>query len=307
MCMAASVAQDAATADQTTVTQLVTGLPVAAKAFTGLELASTRMVWQSSLPASRSSRSLVRPWYSNDAMRLKIALALATLALPAGAYGQQLQSPASQPPAQAAAPASSEALLEIYQIDLNPSGTAFALGKPVLQDGAYVFKAWPDQVVAHLDQSKVKKITPRTKDINQMVVYQLDLVPSGRMIARENPKLQGKTYVFHTWRDGTLMSLRSSDVQKVTKVTGLAAFKIQQELRGASLNANLPMQGGTATVLPGSPSPDAAAAPAPTPGQGNWSYNGTVGITDAYAPPSAVVSSPGDVPKAAPAPTPPPR
>jgi hypothetical protein len=103
------------------------------------------------------------------------------------------------------------------------------------------------------------------------------------------------------------MSLRQSDVQKVSKVTGVAAFRIQQEERGASLNANLPMQGGTATVLPGAPSPDPAAAPAPTPGQGNWSYQGTAGITDAYAPPSAVVSSPGDVPKAAPQPTPEPR
>jgi hypothetical protein len=32
--------------------------------------------------------------------------------------------------------------------------------------------------------------------------------------------------------------------------TQLAAFKIQQEERGASLNANLPMQVGTATVIP---------------------------------------------------------
>ena len=66
------------------------------------------------------------------------------------------------------------------------------------------------------------------------------------------------------------------------------------------------MQGGTATIIPvAEPAP--AAGPAPADAQGNWSYQGQPGVTDAYAPPSAVVSSPGDVPKAAPQPTPPPR
>ena len=89
---------------------------------------------------------------------------------------------------------------------------------------------------------------------------------------------------------------------------GVAAFRIQQEERGASLNANLPMEGGTATVLPGAPAePVPAAGTAPTPAPGNWMYQGVPGVTDAYAPPSATVSSPGDVPKAAPQPTPPPR
>ena len=198
-------------------------------------------------------------------------------------------------------------MLEIYQIDLDPSGTAFALGKPVLEGDAYVFKAWPDRAVAHLKQSKVKKITQRTKNIEQEVVYQIDLVPSGRKIAREEPKLKGTTYTFHTWRDGTLMSLRQADVLKVTKVTGVAAFKIQQEERGASLNADLPMQGGGTVTILNTPA-DAPPAPAPDPAPaGNWTYQGQPGVTDGYAPPSAVVASPGDVPKAAPQPTPQPR
>ena len=247
-------------------------------------------------------------------MRCPTALTLATLMLSAGVLGQQPGDPAAtQPkpvtaaPGGTQAPAKSEGSLAIYQIDLDPSGTAFALGKPVLEGDVYVFKAWPDRAVARLAQTKVKKITQRTKNLDEEVVYQIDLVPSGRMIARENPTRKGTTYVFHTWRDGTLMSLRQADVRAVTKVTGLAAFKIQQEERGAALNANLPMQGGgSVKVLPGAPDPAPAAGAAPGPAQGNWSYQGAPGITDAYAPPSAVVSSPGDVPKAAPAPTPPP-
>jgi hypothetical protein len=196
-------------------------------------------------------------------------------------------------------------LVEIYQIDLNPSGTAFAFGKPVLEGNSYVITAWPDRTTVRVDKSKVKKITQRTKNPEDEVVYQIDLVPTGRMIARENPTLKGTNYVFHTWRDGTLMSLRQSDVKKVTKVTGIAAFKIQQEERGAALNANLPMQGGgTVTILPGEPAPSTQTneAPQQQPPAGQWGY--PAGISEANPPPSAVVSSPGDVPKAAPTPQP---
>ncbi len=163
-----------------------------------------------------------------------------------------------------------------------------------------------ERTLVHLDPSKVKTITQRTKDLEHELVYQIDLVPTGRMIARENPTLKGTTYVFKTWRDGTLISMRQTDVRKITKVTGVAAFRIQQEERGAALNADLPMQGGTATILPVPGSAPGTGA-GPTPGPGNWSYQGAPGVTDAYAPPSAVVGSPGDVPKAAPQPTPPPR
>ena len=124
------------------------------------------------------------------------------------------------------------------------------------------------------------------------------------MISRENPTLKGKTYVFHTWRDGTLMSLRQEDVRTITRLVGLPAFRVQQEETGAARIDNLPMQvGGTVQIL----STVDEAAPAPTsaePAGGNWSYEGAPGVTDAYAPPSAVVSSPGDAPKAAPTPKP---
>ncbi len=247
-------------------------------------------------------------------MRRMTVLAIVTLLISAGSRAQQAAGPAGAPTkaapevgSQAPADPKSEALLAIYQIDLDPSGTAFALGKPVLEGGAYVFKAWPERTMVRLDPSKVKKITQRTKDLDHEVVYQIDLVPTGRMIARENPTLKGTTYVFKTWRDGTLMSMRQADIRKITKVTGIAAFRIQQEERGAALNADLPMQGGgNVRVIPAA-EPAPAAQAAPPPAQGNWTYQGQPGVTDAYAPPSAVVDSPGDVPKAAPQPTPQPR
>ena len=246
-------------------------------------------------------------------MRSLAAPALAGLLLSAGVLAQQSSEPVAPRPRATPAVGTTQAatgteMLEIWQIDLDPSGTGFALGKPVLEGDVYVFKVWPERETARLPKSKVKKITQRTKNLDQEVVYQIDLVPTGRMIAREEPKLKGTTYTFHNWKAGALMSLRQADVQKITKVTGMAAFKIQQEERGASLNGTLPMQGGgTVTILPGGPADAAPAAPAPAPATGNWTYQGQPGVTDGYAPPSAVVASPGDVPKAAPQPTPQPR
>jgi hypothetical protein len=189
-----------------------------------------------------------------------------------------------------------------------PTGFGFAFGKPRLEENVYVMTVWPDRATVRVPKERVAKITPRTKELSEFTVYRIDLVPSGRMVARENPTLKNKTYVFTTWRDGNVMSLRQQDVRAVTKVTGLDAFKIQQEEKGAKLIANLPMEGGgQVLVLPG----DAPAAP-PDPGPpadgggaaapGNWIFYGTPGVTDAFAPPSAVVSSPGDVPRAAPTP-----
>ncbi len=63
-------------------------------------------------------------------------------------------------------------------------------------------------------QATIKKITRLTKDLSKETVYQIDLVPSSRMIAREKPKLQTGTYVFHAFKNGTFMSLRQADVKK---------------------------------------------------------------------------------------------
>ena len=193
--------------------------------------------------------------------------------------------------------------LEIYQIDLVPSGTGFALSKPVLDGDKYVFIVWPDRATIRLAKERVKSITPRTKEMSAFAVYQIDLVPTGRMIAKEAPTLKGTTYTFRTWRDHTLISMRQADVKKVTKLTGLDAFRVQQEERGATLTANLPMQGTDDVQIINAPPPDPSQASAgsssSTSGSMYWIYDGVPGITDAYAPPNATVAYPGDVPKAA--------
>jgi hypothetical protein len=193
--------------------------------------------------------------------------------------------------------------LEIYQIDLVPSGTGFALSKPVLEGDKYVFIVWPDRATIRLAKERVKSITPRTKEMSTFAVYQIDLVPSGRMISKEAPTLKGTTYTFRTWRDNTLISMRQADVKKVTQLTGLAAFRVQQEERGAKLTANLPMQGTDDVQIINSPPPEpsqASAGASSTSSNGMyWIYDGIPGMTTGYAPPNATVAYPGDVPKAA--------
>lgn len=239
-------------------------------------------------------------------------LAALVLAAPLGAQ----QAPSAKPapalqggptaaptPAPAGAP---KAPLVIYQVDLVPTGHAFAIGKPRTIGNAYFFVVWPERTTVKVPKDKVKNISPRTNDLNQEVVYQVDLVPTGKIIAGGEPVLKGTTYTFKKWLGGDLMSLRQSDVAKITKLTGLDAFRAQQQEKGAARIDDLPMEGtGNVTVIPGAEpvSPQDVPPPAQD-SQGNWLYQGQPGVSDAWAPPSAVQQSPGDVPKAAPIPTP---
>ena len=60
--------------------------------------------------------------------------------------------------------------------------------------------------------------------------------------------------MFHTWREGKLLSVRKTDVQKITRVTGLEAFKIHLQQLGAKAIGNMAMEGGgSVRVLPGGP------------------------------------------------------
>jgi hypothetical protein len=220
-------------------------------------------------------------------MRYAAAFVSLALVFSTGAQGQQPPTPGPVEP------------LEVYQIDLVPTGSGFALTKPVLEGDVYVFKVWPDRATVRLPKSKVKNMVRRTKDVNDQVVYQIDLVPSGQIFSRDNPTLKGTTYEFHRWRGGTLMSLRKSDVKKITRVAGLDAFRLHLQLFGAKPIANLPMEGGTATMAPAAPSDAATVSDAVTYGQPtNWLYFGVPGVTDAWAPPPAVIDAPGDVPRA---------
>jgi hypothetical protein len=231
-------------------------------------------------------------------MKRHAGIAVALMLLAVSLCAQQAaaqQPPASKAPAQ-------QPSLEIYQIDLVPSGTGFALAKPILEGDMYVLTVFPDRATVRVPKDRIKAITLRTKEMNAYAMYQIDLLPSGKMYAKDAPTLNGTTYTFRTWRDNTLISMRKSDVKAVTKLTGLAAFKAQQEERGAKLTANLPMQGTDNVQIINSPPPDprqvSSGSSPSTSGGTYWIYDGVPGITDAYAPPNATVAYPGDVPKA---------
>jgi hypothetical protein len=221
-------------------------------------------------------------------MRHALVIAVAALSLATRVPAQASPTQASQSP-----PAP-----EIYQIDLVPAGTGFALTKPVLEGDVFVFQAWPDRVTVRLPMSKVKKMVPRTNEMNKNPVWQIDLAPTGQMFSRDNPELKGTSYQFHRWSGGALMSVRQADVKKITRLSGPEALKIYLQHFGAKPIANLPMEGGTVSGgLPAAAAPQ-GSAPGGYSGPVNWIYEGTPGADDAWGPPNAVVSQPGDVPKA---------
>ena len=197
----------------------------------------------------------------------------------------------------------------MYRLKLNPSGSMISLDKPVLLHGKYVFHAWPHGEQTALRQAVVLSVAPLTGP--QKTIYQVDLAPSGRLFARDNPVLKGTSYVFHTYRDGTLQSLRQTDVVRVTALTGDAAFWAQQGIEGESAIGDLAIQGTDKVVVIGTPPASNSSQAGPrnmnevsgsgTPGisgapAGNWSYQGTPGTADAWGPANATVASPGDVP-----------
>src|SRR5215467_11864343 len=181
--------------------------------------------------------------------------------------------------------------VEIYQVNLIPTGMGFAVGKPVLDGDFYVFKALPEKQQVRVSKDRVRNITLRIADLNAETVYEIRLLPSGRMLSKEQPVLKNGAWQFHTWKDDQLMSMRQRDVKEVVALQGLAAFKAKQEEKGARLIGNLAMQDGqyqSVGTAPADPSAAPAAASAPT-GPSNWIYEGAPGISDAYAPANAVI------------------
>lgn len=216
--------------------------------------------------------------------------------------GQQPPGTSSQGPA---LPGPDAAATSIHQIDLEPTGSMFSMDKPVLEGDTYVFRSFPEKTVARLPKSRVKKITQRSRDLDKELVFQIELNPTGTMLAKDEPVLKGNSYQFHAWKGGNLMTLRKADLKKVNRLQGLEAFKAQEiELGSVALQGEANFKSGV--VPAGSGAPGAAPAQGGTQGTGNWTYQGVPGSTDAYAPASGTVAKPGDVPKA-PEPTKPPR
>ncbi len=236
-------------------------------------------------------------------MRNRVAFLAGLFVLSASATAQNPPAPAPSP-ASTPQPAAVEAPYSIHQIDLEPAGTAFSLDKPRLEGDYWVFTSIPDRQLTRVKKERVKKITPRSHDLSKEVVWRVDLLPQGSILSKDEPKQKSGGYTITTWKEGTLMSIRKTEVKSVTKLVGLDAFKAQQlELGSFVLEGEIPENAGQARVHGGSPAPGGApAAGGAAQGSGSWTYQGKPGVTDAYAPPNAVQSRPGDVPKAAPTP-----
>lgn len=236
---------------------------------------------------------------SGAGFRAGVVAGLVVLA--AALQAQQPGQPKEQP--QARQTKGQEPPIVVYRIDLVPIGSVFAMNEPTLEGDTYVFRSLPERTLERLPKSKVKEIIRRSTDYDKEVVYQLDLAPTGSLLAREEPVKKGRNYVLHTWKQGTLLSVSEADVRKITRLTGFPAFKAEMTELGVAVLAGEQTSAGF-KESPTGPGPASPQAPATR--SGNWTYQGTPGASDAYAPGNATVARPGDTPMA-PQPTRPPR
>jgi hypothetical protein len=199
---------------------------------------------------------------------------------------------------------------EIYQIDLIPSGQTFSVGKPVLEGDSYVFRSFPERATTRIRETRVRQITPRKTNQPLGTFYQINLIPSGSVIAKDFPKTRGTMVVFHKYPSGELVSMRRSDVGKVAQIP--AATAQATDLAQAVIPiGNLAMQGGSSQAGPQN-ARTVSAPKGPELGQGfygnlvpgasigmpNSANDYQVGRTFAAPPSNAVQSSPGAPPTA---------
>ncbi len=198
-----------------------------------------------------------------------------------------------------------EAQQNMFRIELVPTGRMVSLNEPTLVNGSYLFQAWPDGETTRLPQNVVRKISRITGKYEDMTVYQVMFYGGGFALARDIPLAKSGMFVFHTWRSNTLTSVRKSDVEKIGTLTGDQAFWVEQGQAGEALIGNLAMEGGAQVISIGTPPGGGSqagrnstsslnqGAPQGISGapQGNWLYQGTPGVSDAYSPANANMSN----------------
>jgi hypothetical protein len=84
----------------------------------------------------------------------------------------------------------------------------------------------------------------------QETLYQIDLIPSGKIISRDMPQLKGASYLYHAFPAGTLVSVKKSSVKQVSKMSPQAAAAVNPRTALTRID-DLPMQ-GPKQALPGS-------------------------------------------------------
>jgi hypothetical protein len=142
--------------------------------------------------------------------------------------------------------------------------------------------------------------------------YRIEMAPTGSMIAADLPVLKGNTYLFHGYPSGTLVSLRRSDVRRITQIDRAAATATNPADRLITIG-NLAMQGGSTQAGATNASARKPAAgpevgkgfygnvvPGVTEGMPNSPNDYQVGRTFAAPPGNAVQSAPGEPPMMAP-------
>jgi len=103
-------------------------------------------------------------------------------------------------------------------------------------------------------------------------LYQIDLVPSGKLISRDLPVLKGTTYLFHQFPTGTLMSVRKSSVKQITRMSATAAAAVNPKnqivpIRDLAMQGSATGSGGGRTSNMGRARDAVAAANAGTAGR----------------------------------------
>lgn len=240
-------------------------------------------------------------------MLYRVVAAAGAVALAVALQAQQprqIQQPQQQQPAGPRAQMQ-EPPIVIYRIDLVPTGFAFAMNEPKLEGDVWVFRSLPDKTLERVPKARVKAITRKSTDFDKEVVWQVEVAGGGKHLVGKEPEKKGRNYLVVSWKNGVLFSIPESDVLKITRLTGKAAWRAEMEALGVVV-----LEGETTAAgfkhTADAPKSGPAAPGAPAPGSGNWTYQGTPGVSDAYAPGNATVARPGDTPMM-PEPTRPPR
>ena len=223
-------------------------------------------------------------------MKLRIASVALFVFFASTLQSQEPAAPAGPPP------------IIVYRIDLVPTGSMFAMNEPVLNGDYYIFRSLPERTEMKLPAVKVKPVVRWSGDYSKEVVWRVELAGRRHAPHPERAGQEGKNYVAYIFKNGTLVSVPEADVVKITRLTGREAFKAEQialglvVLEGESMESGFKGGNGAVNTAPGAGAPATAGDPAAP--NGNWTYQGQPGATDAYAPAGGTVAKPGDVPMA---------
>ena len=80
----------------------------------------------------------------------------------------------------------------------------------------------------------------------QEVLWQIDLLPSGKAMSKDEPVAKGGSYLYHEYPTGTLISVKKSTVKQITKLSPKAAAAALPKNQVTSIR-DLPMQGPKAS------------------------------------------------------------